>query len=403
MNRKIKLIFILYCLRFTLTLHPYFSISIYNIERMRKLFLLTIALCCVMVGLNTGCTDKKPEALTDTLAIDTDTIADTTHADTIARIVEETPMPKAADQLFDDFFFNFIANRRLQRARIVFPLPVTRGGKTKMLQKSQWKTEHFFMRQQYYTLIFDNEQQMDNAKSTSLDSVVVEKIYLREGLVDQYAFGHGDGKWRMERINQISFKDNVNASFLNFLQKFFAANGAGMIRNPLPYSGPDPNGEETSHVETTIPAEEWSTFLPTVPDNMIYNILYGQKYGKEEISVDEIAPIKPSFTIKDYATGKYIPIVKSLLVYDESGKAVGTSFTPNKNGVFAPLSKYLDGAVDAYNRERGYRNAVLARSAEDVFFKAEALIRQGKINEGLAVMKPLRDRAQFRAGEQRDE
>ena len=240
MNRKIKLIFILYCLRFTLTLHPYFSISIYNIERMRKLFLLTIALCCVMVGLNTGCTDKKPEALADTLAIDTDTIADTTHADTIARIVEETPMPKAADQLFDDFFFNFIANRRLQRARIVFPLPVTRGGKTKMLQKSQWKTEHFFMRQQYYTLIFDNEQQMDNAKSTSLDSVVVEKIYLREGLVDQYAFGHGDGKWRMERINQISFKDNVNASFLNFLQKFFAANGAGMIRNPLPYSGPDP-------------------------------------------------------------------------------------------------------------------------------------------------------------------
>ena len=145
-------------------------------------------------------------------------------------------MPKAADQLFDDFFFNFIANRRLQRARIVFPLPVTRGGKTKMLQKSQWKTEYFFMRQQYYTLIFDNEQQMDNAKSTSLDSVVVEKIYLREGLVDQYAFGHGDGKWRMERINQISFKDNVNASFLNFLQKFFAANGAGMIRNPLPYS-----------------------------------------------------------------------------------------------------------------------------------------------------------------------
>ena len=105
MNRKIKLIFILYCLRFTLTLHPYFSISIYNIERMRKVFLLTIALCCVMVGLNTGCTDKKPEVLTDTLAIDTDTIADTTHADTIARIVEETPMPKAADQLFDDFFF----------------------------------------------------------------------------------------------------------------------------------------------------------------------------------------------------------------------------------------------------------------------------------------------------------
>lgn len=254
--------------------------SRYIIERMRKFFLLAIALCTLMVCVGTGCSDKKPEPIADTLAVDSDTVADTTHADTVARIVEETPMPKAADQLFDDFFFNFIANRRLQRARIVFPLPVNHNGKVTMIQKKQWKTDHFFMRQQYYTLIVDNEKQMDNAKSTTLDSVVVEKIHLREGLVEQYLFGHGDGKWHMEGINKISFKDNVNASFLHFIQRFFAANGQGMIKDPLPYSGPDPNGEETSHVETTIPAEEWSTFLPTVPDDLIYNILYGQKYGK---------------------------------------------------------------------------------------------------------------------------
>ena len=278
MNGKIIVIFILYCLRFTLTLHS-FSILIFN-ERMRKFFLAAIALCVVMVGISTGCADKKPAALVDTLLVDTDTVADTTHADTVARIVEETPMPKAADQLFDDFFFNFIANRKLQRARINFPLPVTRNGKTTMLQKSQWKTDHFFMRQQYYTLIFDNEKQMDNAKSTTVDSVVVEKIHLGNGLVDQYCFGHEDGKWRMKSIRSISFKENVNASFLHFLRRFFSVNGEGMIKDPLPYSGPDSNGEETSHVETTIPAEEWSTFLPTVPEGMIYNILYGQKYGK---------------------------------------------------------------------------------------------------------------------------
>ena len=278
MNRKIKAIFILYCLCFALTLHPFIGHIL--IERMRKFFLLAIALCTLMVGMNTGCSDKKPEPVSDTLALDSDTIADTTHADTIARIIEETPMPKAADQLFDDFFFNFIANRRLQRARINFPLPVTRGGKTKMMQKRQWKTDHFFMRQQYYTLILDNERQMENAKSTTLDSVTVEKIHLREGTVDQYFFGHDDGKWRMEAIKQTSFKDNVNASFLHFLRRFFSVEGAGMIKDPLPYSGPAPNGEETSHIETTIPAEEWSTFLPTVPKDLIYNILYGQKYGK---------------------------------------------------------------------------------------------------------------------------
>ena len=40
---------------------------------------------------------------------------------------EETPMPKAADELFDDFIFNFAANRTLQASRIKFPLKIQRG------------------------------------------------------------------------------------------------------------------------------------------------------------------------------------------------------------------------------------------------------------------------------------
>lgn len=247
---------------------------------MRKFFLFSIALCAIMMVLDTGCSNKQPEPLADTLATDTDTVADTTHTDTVARIVEETPMPKAADQLFDDFFFNFMANRRLQRNRINFPLPVTRNGKTTHMQRKQWKTDHFFMSQQYYTLIFDNEEQMKNAKSTELDSVIVERIHLNNGTVDQYVFDHLDGKWRMNSIRNISFKENVNASFLQFLQEFLSTDGEGMIKDPLPYSGPDPYGEETSYVETTIATDEWATFLPTVPQDMIYNILYGQKYGK---------------------------------------------------------------------------------------------------------------------------
>ncbi len=230
---------------------------------------------------STGCTDKKPEKVEDTtVVVDTDTVADTTHADTIAKIIEETPMPKAADQLFDDFFFNFIANKKLQRSRIAFPLPVISGNKVTYLQRSQWKTDHFFMRQQYYTLIFDNAAQMADAKSTKLDSVIVEKIHLGQGLVEQYLFDHQDGKWRMKSIRNMSFKDHANASFLTFLNSFFANNGSGAVDDPLRYSGPDPNGEETSNINTTIPAEEWSTFLPELPQGLIYNIRYGQKYSK---------------------------------------------------------------------------------------------------------------------------
>ena len=84
------------------------------------------------------------------------------------------------------------------------------------------------------------------------------------------------------KINNIGFAQKYNASFLEFLSKFLANDGRGSIKDPLPYVGIDPNGETTNKVSTTIPASEWSTYLPEVPKNNIYNILYGQKYGESK-------------------------------------------------------------------------------------------------------------------------
>ena len=128
---------------------------------------------------------------------------------------------------------------------------------------------------------------------------------------------------------------------------------------------------------------------------------YGQKYYKSEVNVAK-APSSSSYTREDYHTGKLIPNIMALYIYDENGNVVGTSMTPDYNTLLAPLCKYLDGAVPANNRGDGFRDGVLARSAEDYFFKAEAQIRKGNIDAGLATLKPLRDRAQYKAGEQRD-
>ena len=191
-------------------------------------------------------------------------------------------MPKAADQLFDDFFFNFIANKKLQRNRVKFPLPVVNGTKTTKLTRDAWKMDYFFRKQGYYTLIFDNEAQMKYPKSTDLDSVIVEKIRLKKGTIEQYWFDHQDGSWKLNQIRTISFKDSYNADFLDFLHRFFTSGGKGYVKSTLAYTGPDPNGEETATVNTTIPAEEWASFLPEIPHDMIYNILYGQKYTKTD-------------------------------------------------------------------------------------------------------------------------
>lgn len=62
-----------------------------------------------------------------------ETADSTQQADTTAMTLDEevaaedSPMPKAADEMFDDFIFNFAANKKLQSSRIKFPLKVQRG------------------------------------------------------------------------------------------------------------------------------------------------------------------------------------------------------------------------------------------------------------------------------------
>ena len=163
---------------------------------MRKAVIFVVL--AVFVGIvcfsSSSCTGKS------TSDADTDTImtADTgAVADSVEEIIAETPMPKAADELFDDFFFNFAANRKLQIKRIEFPLPVVTGAKTTYLAKKNWKIDHFFMRQDFYTLIFDSRRQMDVVKDTSISHVVVERINLPRYSVKQYVFERKQGSWMM--------------------------------------------------------------------------------------------------------------------------------------------------------------------------------------------------------------
>ena len=106
---------------------------------MKKGFVLIMALCVATMLWTTGCADKKPSEPTE----QHDSIADTTATDTLEQLISEQQMPKAADELFDDFIFNFAANRKLQFSRIVFPLKKIDGKKVSYIEKKQWKMEHF--------------------------------------------------------------------------------------------------------------------------------------------------------------------------------------------------------------------------------------------------------------------
>lgn len=250
---------------------------------MKKLPFISVllALLTIVCFSSVGCTGKKPASDADTLASDT-TVADTQAMDSTEKLIEETPMPKAADELFDDFVFNFAANRKLQLSRVHFPLPVYRNEKVvKTIDKKHWKMEHFFMRQDYYTLIFDNQKQMNLVKDTTIDHVVVEKVFYHKKTVQQFLFNRINGQWMMTSINYKPMYSNKNASFLKFYGKFATDSTfqAEHLHNPVKFVGPDPD-DDFSTMTGDIEPETWPAFAPKLPSSMIYNIIYGQKYNE---------------------------------------------------------------------------------------------------------------------------
>lgn len=73
---------------------------------------------------------------------------------------------------------------------------------------------------------------------------------------------------------------------------------------------------------------------------------------------------------------------------------------------FPPLNKYIDGSRASLNEVIGNRDFILARSAETYLIAAEAKIRQAKAgtgtyNDALPYINAVRERARYKAGENR--
>lgn len=237
---------------------------------------LAVVACLLAFGLLSGCRKSQP-APSD--VADAAELAD----DTVA-------VPMAADRLFDDFFFNFSTNERLQRQRIHFPLPVFDAEGTRMqIERSEWNVDPFFMEDGLYTLIFDNPAQMEAARDTSLTKAVVERINLDAGFVSQYDFEREDGCWMLTTIRHQLMKDNHNASFLDFYQRFSTDSlfQVQSLNHRVTFTTVDPD-DELETISGTMEPGQWDTFRPSiVPSNTIYNIVYGEPLpeGRDKLFV----------------------------------------------------------------------------------------------------------------------
>ena len=240
---------------------------------MRKVFGAFFA--CVLLMFS--CTGKQVQRVEESV---TDSVADTLDSvplDTLEQLLSEIPTPKAMDELFDDFLFNFAANKKVQKARIIFPLTVHKGDKDEQIEKNKWEMERFFMRQGYYTLWFDNDAQMELAKDTSINQAIVEKIQLKKDLVTDYVFNRIRGAWMLREIRETKIEENINASFLAFYQKFSSdkAFQVKSLNSLVKFVGPDPD-DDFNMMEGLITPDTWEAFAPELPKKTIYNIIYGE-------------------------------------------------------------------------------------------------------------------------------
>ena len=111
--------------------------------------------------------------------------------------------------------------------------------------------------------------------------------------------------------------------------------------------------------------------------------------------------------VKDvFGTGRNIP---TTYVAYPSGRttdgALNTDLTTAGQS-FPPLSKHIDGSRSSLNEVIGNRDFILARSAETYLIAAEAKIRlakagTGTYNDALPYINAVRDRARYKAGENR--
>ena len=261
---------------------------------MRKIVFVVFLASLAMLFVGTGCTDKKT---TSDVSVSVDTmLTDTLGTDSMEALIEDEPMPKAADELFDDFIFNFAANRRLQSERTDYPVNVDTYGKLSKVEKSKWGMEHFFMRQGYYTLVFNSASQMDVVKDTAISSVYVEKISFAKRKVTRWQFNRVLGLWKMQGVRIMALTKHEDASFLRFYNNFVTNPDiqSVSIAESVSFSGPDPE-DDFSRMTGELMAEQVPAFLPWMPSGTLYNIHYGDQ------------PYKPSntriFVVRGIANG----------------------------------------------------------------------------------------------------
>jgi len=189
----------------------------------------------------------------------------------------DTLIPPQVDESFADFIYNFASDTKIQNQRINFPLHFYNNNSSSKIEKRFWKQDPLFIHQNYYTMIFDKESDMDKIKELDPKSIQFEWIYMKTRMVKKYYFQRVKGAWMLEAINLHNLDSHESENFIDFFHRFTTDSVfmCERTRQPLAFVTTDPD-DDFSILETTLEINQWLAFKPQLPQDKLSNINYGQ-------------------------------------------------------------------------------------------------------------------------------
>ncbi len=254
---------------------------------MKRLLWCLLLLTCVV-----SCQEKKTVAPEPVPVVEEDSVV--AVVDTTAVVEEEIDPPKSADELFNDFIYGFMTNRKFQRARIRFPLVYEVNGRVDSIMPDEWDFDRLYSEKEVYTVIYGKASEEEKAKSTSLSHVVVEWIELTRRRVKSYEFDRGPRGWMLTALRSMPLGRNENASFLIFYQRFATDSvfQREHVTDPVAFKTYD--SENFEEISGVVDIDQWFLFRPDLPHDVITNIRYGQSYKGSKFRIVAINSLSSS-------------------------------------------------------------------------------------------------------------
>ena len=116
--------------------------------------------CLLLILLFAACLEKKAQVSEAEVVSSPDTLQAETPQEPEVEI-EQEPAPVRADELFDDFIWNFASDERFQKRRVKFPIPFISADDTVRMERKDWQHDYLFVEQTTYTIMFDKEADLE--------------------------------------------------------------------------------------------------------------------------------------------------------------------------------------------------------------------------------------------------